>query len=918
MRSGGVDVKLTPRWRGFLRRTTPDRMFSILIMSNSHMNIRFCCLLVLGGAGLFSRVAWGAEPPSRDAADRDYADGSYSAAAKKFAAWLAVHPEDGDARNRLGWCRYRTGGFAAAKAIFDEQLRRHAADADARVGRGFSRLQTEDVAGALADFRQVLVIRPADPDARRGLALAALRSGEETRLRNDADASRPVSVPARALSDYLEVRDEAGAYSPLFVKGVNLGAALPGKYPTEFPRDVATYAGWLDTIAGLGANAVRLYTLLPPEFYAALAAHNAAPSARKLWLIQGVWAELPDDGDFSGTSYVEEFDAEIARAIDAIHGDLVLPERPGHAGGLYDTDASDALLALIIGREWEPWAVQAFDARYPDRTAFSGTYLRVQSGHAMETWVARMCDFAAAYEARRHRMLHPLTFANWPTLDPLRHATESNRDEEDAWRAKYGIPFPEALREPPWENDAVSLDATAIGPTEAMPAGFFAAYHVYPNYPDFVNLEPSYAEGRDAVGPSRYAAYLQELKRYHGRQPVLVAEFGISTSRGVAHVQPEGWNHGGIDERRQGELVARMLGSIHDAKYAGGIVFEFMDEWFKGTWSAAPLEIPADRRRLWFDAESPEQSYGLIANRPRTPVRVDGDPSEWTGRPYLSSGAQRGGGGWERIDETRLDSDEGYLYLLLRTEGGPEPPDLGGRVAYRVAIDTYDASRGETRLPEPGAATIATGAEFLIDLAGPERSFVTVTAPYEPHAAIESGPVASPAGGAGAFAHLLFEANRERIARDGTRTPRVVVDRGALRFGSLDPGSSAFDSRTDVAIGAATGTIEMRIPWAILNVTDPSSRRVLHQVAKHEPPLDTKTTDGFRVYAFAVDPSDPGRPPLSRLPAAGAKAPLYAWKTWDVPGSRTEPKQGTARIREAMNAIRDRIETATIGGHDAH
>jgi len=442
------------------------------------MNATIYYIFSLGMVGLVSKAAWGGNGPSRAAADQDFAQGSYSGAARKFASWLAVHPEDGDARNRLGWCRYRTGQFDAAKRTFDEELRRDPGDNDARIGRGFSRLQTGDVTGALADFRESLSSRPSDPDARRGLALAAIRSGEEMRLRDDADPATPISVPARAIADDLEVRRDDGAFAPIFVKGVNLGAALPGKYPTEFPSSVATYSGWLDAIAELGANAVRVYTLLPPEFYAALAAHNAASPARKLWLIQGVWSELPPGADFSDPAYVEAFEDDIARAIDAVHGDLALPLRAGHAGGLYETDVSGSLLALIIGREWEPWAVQSFDAKYPDRTAYEGTYFRVEGAKAMEGWVAGVCNFAAGYEAKRHRTLHPLTFANWPTLDPLHHPTESGRDEENAWRATYGIPFPEAYREPPWENDAVSLDATAIRPTEAMPAGFFAAYHI--------------------------------------------------------------------------------------------------------------------------------------------------------------------------------------------------------------------------------------------------------------------------------------------------------------------------------------------------------------------------------------------------------------------------------------------------------
>jgi hypothetical protein len=813
-------------------------------------------------------------------------------------------------RLQVGWCRYHAGSFAEAAAVFEDELRRRPGDADATIGLGYARLQQGDEPAARSLFRDVLLRSPGNADARRGLSLAALRgSGEELRFEPDADSGRPVAVPARAVSDYLEIREADGSYTPIFVKGVNLGAALPGRYPTEFPREVSVYLEWLDAIAGLGANTVRLYTLLPPEFYQALATHNALALSPKLWLIQGVWAELPDNLDFSDADFVREFEREIAAAIDAVHGDLVMPPRPGHASGIYATDASASLLALIVGREWEPYAVSAFDAKHADTTGWRGTYFTAEGASAMEAWVASLCDFTAGYEAKRYRMLHPLTFANWPTLDPLRHESESNRDEEDAWKARYGIPYPSALREPPWENDAVSLDATKIAPTAAMPAGFFAAYHIYPNYPDFLNQE------------TRFASYLADLKRYHGHQPVLVAEFGMSTSRGIAHVHPEGWNHGGQDERRQGELIATMLESIHDSGDAGGIVFEFMDEWFKGTWSATPLEIPFERRRLWFDACSPEQSYGLMANRPSEPVRVDGDPSDWAQVPVLSAQAARGPGGWSTLRELRATADEGYLYLLVRTGGGTAGPDWA-RTTIRLAIDTYDPGRGATRLPPPGPATIATGAEFLVDLTGPDGSTVTVVEPYEPYAVIDSGPVASPrvsAGGDPRFVPLTQETNRERIGRDGRRYPAIRVERGALRYGSLDPSSATFDTRTDVSIGAAQGTIELRLPWALLNVSDPSSLRVLHQETAHEPPFDTVTTDGFRIYAFAIDPTHPKRGPLSRLPGAGAAAPPFAWRPWEAPRYRTEPKAGLARVRAAFGALPDRLSRPALssGAHDA-
>jgi tetratricopeptide (TPR) repeat protein len=878
--------------------------------------------------------------------------GRYPEAVELLERHLAAHATDLEARVRLGWCRYRLGEFARAATEFRAALEADPASGDAWVGLGYVRLQTDGPEPAAEAFRGVLAEHPADRDALRGMVLAgrrgeasprlreeALRAAEailerapadpetlndwvelkalarspgERRLRPPADPAAPLCVAARAHRDYLQVRDADGSWRSVFVKGFNLGTALPGRFPTEFPEAEATYREWLGTMAGLGANTVRVYTLLPPAFYRALAAHNAAPGGRSLHLIQGAWSELPPRHDFSDRDYVASFQAEIRRVIDAVHGNLALAPRPGHAWGLYDTDASASLLALVVGHEWEPFAVRDYNELRRGETAWRGAWLGAARAGPMECWVARMCDFAVGHEVARYRSQHPVTFANWPTLDPLHHPTESSRAEEDAWKAKYGLPYERRLREAPWDDDLVSLDATRIRPTSKMEAGFFAAYHIYPNYPDFLNLEPSYAEGRDGAGPNRYAAYLEALKAYHGEQPVLVAEFGISTSRGIAHVQPQGWHHGGHDERAQGELVARMLQSIWAARYAGGIVFSFLDEWFKGTWSVAPLEQPAERRRLWFNAESPEQSYGILAARPGTGrLLVDGKAGDWEGvAPFLEA-AWEVGEGWASLRSVRLASDEGYLYVLLETGGGAEPPERSG-VGFRLALDTYGRDRGETRLPAPGATRVPTGAEFLVDLAGPERSFVHVTASYEPGQGLRVGKLYSARGGAGGFVPLELETNRERFGRDGTRYAAVRVDRGKLRYGSLDPASAAYDTRTDVAVGA--GIVELRLPWGLLNVADPSSRRVIHQETHSEPPLGTVETEGLRLYVFALDLDHPEAPPLARLPRGRESPAAFAWQPWEEPRYRLELKAGAERIGRAMRGLPDTLAPVLEAG----
>jgi hypothetical protein len=92
----------------------------------------------------------------------------------------------------------------------------------------------------------------------------------------------------------------------------------------------------------------------------------------------------------------------------------------------------------------------------------------------------------------------------------------------------------------------------------------------------------------------------------------------------------------------------------------------------------------------------------------------------------------------------------------------------------------------------------------------------------------------------------------------------------------------------------------------------------VHQETAHEPPLDTVATDGFRIYASVFDPSRPKRDPPSRIPAAGVRAPLFAWAPWEAPTRRMEPKAGTGRIRAAFHALPDRVGAPAAALGDRH
>src|SRR5262245_57362716 len=104
-----------------------------------------------------------------------------------------------------------------------------------------------------------------------------------------APAQAALKVPARVSGTGLAL----AGHKPAFWAGVNLGVTVPGHSPGELPATRRDYDRWLKGIGALDARVVRVYTILKPVFYDALAAYNRRHTARPLYFIQGVW--IPEE-----------------------------------------------------------------------------------------------------------------------------------------------------------------------------------------------------------------------------------------------------------------------------------------------------------------------------------------------------------------------------------------------------------------------------------------------------------------------------------------------------------------------------------------------------------------------------------------------------------------------------------------------
>lgn len=260
--------------------------------------------------------------------------------------------------------------------------------------------------------------------------------------------------------------------------------------------------------------------------------------------------------------------------------------------------------------------------------------------------------------------------------------------------------------------------------------------------------------------------------------------------------------------------------------------------------------------------------------------------------------------GWADLIELRVTTDEAFLYLFLKTSGSDEL-DWEGR-AYRIAIDTYDSDRGSRVLPAPLEASTGTGVEFLVDLQGPDRSRLLVVNGYDPFDG--EGSIFSARNNDPGFRPLYLQTNRERFSRDGTRFAPLKIERGALRF---DDPTATSHGEADVATG--DGFFEVRIPWALLNVTDPSSRSVIHSVEAGREKIGVIRTPGFRIYAFSFSANEEGRMELvDEIPSGEKAAPIYAWSTWERPEYALQPKKGLDLVKEAMAELPDHPVAARV------
>jgi hypothetical protein len=606
----------------------------------------------------------------------------------------------------------------------------------------------------------------------------------------------------------------------------------------------------------MNANTIRVYTILNPEFYDALYDYNKNRK-EPLYLLQGVWVNEEDIEKYKDAynpMILDRFKQDIATVIDVLHGNKKIEQMPGYAHGNYKKDISNYVIGYILGIEWDPTFVISTNEINTNKTNYDGLYLRSVDATPFENFLCEIGDYAIKHEMDRYQMQKTISFTNWVTTDVLNHTNEPQEKE-----------------------DMVSVNTEHIKGKSTFKTGLFASYHIYPYYPDFMSYQESYRTYYDENNKlNTYRAYLKDIKKEH-TMPIIVAEFGVPSSRGIAHENKvTGFNQGYLTEEEQGIMDASMIRDIFLEGFAGGMVFAFQDEWFKTTWNTMDFDIP-DRRAYWNNPQTNEQHFGLLAfdsGNTKSICYVDGDNNDWSkDKPLIK----------DKDKELYVKSDEAYLYILYK-----DPNYNFQKDTLIIPIDTIE-NQGNMHYQ---TTTFTRATDFIIMVNGKENTRLAVDTYYDGFmylygdklGLVEKNPLYEMKN-SGSFVPIYLCLNKEIILKeDNKKIPFSKVETGKLNYGNGNPNSNDYNSLSDFYV--KDNIIEIRLPWQLLNVMDPSTKMIMDDF--HTNGIKPKSVEGFYLGNCILQ---------NEKQTVDMK--LFRLVSWDMPNFHERLKQSYFILKEA-------------------
>lgn len=404
----------------------------------------------------------------------------------------------------------------------------------------------------------------------------------------------------------------------------------------------------------------------------------------------------------------------------------------------------------------------------------------------------------------------------------------------------------------PWKADAAGLvfDIQRIESTAAANEQLFCAYTAQPSDKALIENITVFNEYKDEKGSLAYGGYLQAIKKASNKYPILIDQFGLSTNTNAFDKEN---SLSGLSEYDQGENLVRMMRAITQERFLGGLASDLNDNWNSLSPEFEPYIIPKKNNPLWQNALDPAQNKGIIAVEPIT--------SDTVGMSLQDFG---------RMTQMIASTSESYLYLtiLLRDVIDFDKEKL------MIGFDTYQRNSGEYLYDPQFFATSLSGLEYIIKFDSSRAGSIYVIPSYNRN----NGKYSSVESNSGLYDFIC-----------------------PLKYGTFESSNSNFYM--------AGTNLHIRIPWSVLNFTDPSKKIVLEdnrtfEQIKADPfGIRTQTTNGIMFSVVIADIAT--KDTLYQFPnnkqSTGFK--VFSWNNWDKVKYRFRLKESCSIIERYYKSL---------------
>lgn len=474
-----------------------------------------------------------------------------------------------------------------------------------------------------------------------------------------------------------------GEWTDFIPLGFNINAEAPGDSRYTYSDDYSYFATLIESAGGMGANCIRTYDLLTPEFYRALAEYNKK-NERKIYLVQGIMTPVSAN-TVEDTKKMDDLKSCVRKAVDAVYGEQSTDDDKGE-NDVYPYNVSQYVVGYILDPQFTADVTDAILSKTSKDYAYSGTYIS-SSRNAVEAVSAELADFLLRYLEEGHGYTVPVSVC-----------AGSERLDGAAWVTGDGKEYGYNLSKLELSNEGADM--------------YFVSYSLNSDDEVLVSEYARFAAGySDSYGSFAFGGYIEEIKKLLDGH-VIIDRAGLSTNLNM--FEAESYING-LDETEQGEGIVRMLTAARNTGYMGMLIADLNDSWSALSDSSAAYTLSAESP-LWHDVTDRAQTTGVIAVESGIPEDISME---------LNDNAEK-----SLMRQIQISYSESYLYLTVL---------LADDIDYDknemiIGIDTYLRNNGEYFYDADYFANSQSGMEYIIKFESKNATSLYVANSYNRNA----------------------------------------------------------------------------------------------------------------------------------------------------------------------------------------